>query len=85
MLGDLRRGRLGNLCDSLLDGDNLTIDLVPLLSALEAEVTISVIMGINDRIVSRDHMFNLPSHVAIHMLDAGHLPQWDAVDQVAAL
>ncbi len=85
MLKDLSRGRLTALVERLLDGSSSCLDILPALDAIEDRVPVSAVIGIQDQIIPKEHLFRLPSHVRIHILNAGHVPQWDAPAEIAAL
>ena len=84
MVADLQAGRLPSLADDMVQGDTQRIDTVAPLNALSG-LPIQAIFGLHDRIIPREHVFNLPPHVACHMIDAGHMPHWDAVEEVARI
>ena len=85
MLQDLSRGRLAALVEQLLDGSSSCPDILPALANIKDRVPVSAVIGIQDQILPKEHLFRLPSHVRIHILNAGHLPQWDAPAEIAAL
>ena len=75
---------LAAMADALCAGDHQQVDLIPVLEAVAAPVT--VIMGLDDRIFPWDQVANLPAKVAIHLVrDAGHVPFWDRPETVAGL
>ena len=85
MADDLGAGRLASLAAATTRGDVQRIDTISPLAALAGVVPVSAIVGIDDRIIPRDQVFNLPPHVACHMVDAGHMPHWDATEAVAEI
>ena len=85
MLEELSRGRLHDLVDELLDGNSSRLDILPLLAEIGEKLSVSVIVGTQDQVVPRDHLFRLPSHINIHVVNAGHVPHWDAPTEIAAL
>ncbi len=85
MLQELSRGRLHALADQLLDGSSSCLDILPALADIKDRVPVSAVIGIQDQIIPKEHLFRLPSHVRIHILNAGHVPQWDALVEIAAL
>ena len=85
MLQELSRGRLRALADQLLDGSSSCLDILPALAEIKDRMPVSVAIGIQDQIIPKDHLFRLPPHVRIHILNAGHVPQWDAPAEIAAL
>lgn len=85
MLKDLSRGRLHDLVDHLLDGDSSRLDILPFLADIKDRLPVSAVVGTQDQIFPRETLFRLPSHVSIHVVDAGHVPQWDMPAEMAAL
>jgi len=85
MLEELSRGRLHDLVDQLLDGNSSRLDILPLLAEIGEKLSVSVVVGTQDQVVPRDHLFRLPSHINIHVVNAGHVPHWDAPTEIAAL
>jgi pyruvate dehydrogenase E2 component (dihydrolipoamide acetyltransferase) len=85
MLQELSRGRLYALVDQLLDGSSSCLDILPALTDIKDRVPVSAVIGIQDQIIPKEHLFILPPHVRIHILNAGHVPQWDAPAEIAAL
>ena len=85
MLQELSRGRLHALADQLLDGSSSCLNILPALTDIKGRVPVSAVIGIQDQILPKEHLFRLPSHVRIHILNAGHIPQWDAPAEIAAL
>ncbi len=76
--------RLAALADTLVADGRQQIDIVPDLDALPMPVR--VVWGLEDRIIPWTQVARLPSHVAVHLVaGAGHMPHWDAPQQVAAL
>ena len=85
MLQDLSQGRLTALVEQLLVGSSSCLDILPALADIKDRVPVSAVIGIQDQIIPKEHLFRLPSHVRIHILNAGHVPQWDALVEIAAL
>ena len=85
MLQELSRGRLHALVDQMLDGSSSCLDILPALADIKDRVPVSAMIGTQDKILPKDHVFRLPSHVRIHILNADHAPQWDAPAEIAAL
>ena len=85
MLQDLSKGRLTALVEQLLDGSSSCLDILPALGNIKDRVPVSAVIGIQDQIIPKDHLFRLPPYVRIHILNAGHVPQWDAPAEIAAL
>jgi len=85
MLQELSRGRLHDLVGHLLDGDVSRLDILPVLAAIKGRLPVSVVMGTKDRVLPKEHLFRLPSHISIHIVNTGHVPHWDAPAEIAAL
>ena len=85
MLQDLSQGRLTALVEQLLDGSSSCLDILPALADIKDRMPVSAVIGTQDQVLPKDHIFRLPSHVRIHILNAGHVPQWDAPAEIAAL
>ena len=85
MLRDLSRGRLTALVEQLLDGSSSCLDILPALADIKDRMPVSAVIGTQDQVFPKDHLFRLPSHVRIHILNAGHVPQWDAPAEISAL
>lgn len=84
MAESLRAGRLAALAEDMVQGETQRIDTIAPLSAL-ADVPTRAIFGLTDRLIPRAHAFNMPPHVACHMVKTGHMPHWDAVEEVARI
>lgn len=82
MADSLKGDRLVALAGDMGHGDTQGIDTIAPLNAL-ADLQITAIFGLSDQIIPRDHVFNLPPHVACHMVKSGHMPHWDSVEDVA--
>jgi pyruvate dehydrogenase E2 component (dihydrolipoamide acetyltransferase) len=77
-------GRLHALAATLVADGRQQIDIVADLAALPMPVR--VVWGLEDRIIPWTQVARLPSPVAVHLIaNAGHMPHWDAPQQVAAL
>lgn len=61
------------------------IDTIAPLRSLAGKIPVRAIFGLSDQIIPRDHAFHLPPAVACHMLEAGHMPHWDATEEVASI
>jgi pyruvate dehydrogenase E2 component (dihydrolipoamide acetyltransferase) len=82
----MARGRLAALAGALASPEGRQrIDLIRPLMALPEGLPVRAIFGTEDRIVPAADALNLPSRVAVHFLRCGHMPQWDAPQEVAAL
>lgn len=85
MAQDLAGGRLTALAHAAARGDGQRIDTIGPLRNLAKLVPVRAIFGLADRIIPREHAFHLPPAVACHMVDSGHMPHWDATEEVAAI
>lgn len=78
MAARLGEGRLASLAASFVRGDTQCIDTIGPASRLAEHVPVDAIFGLADTVVPKEHVFNMPPHVRIHVLRTGHMPQWDA-------
>ncbi len=78
MAQELAGGRLGALAGSMARGDTQCIDTISVAAELADIMPVTAIFGTADRIVSKEHVFNMPPRVASHMIRTGHMPHWDA-------
>jgi len=85
MLKDLSRGRLHGIVNELLDGGSPDLDILPILDNIKDSVALSAVIGLNDQIFPKENFFRLPYYVNIHVVSAGHVPQWDKPLELAAL
>jgi len=85
MLQDLSRGRLHGIVNELLDGGSPDLDILPILDNIKDSVALSAVIGLNDQIFPKENFFRLPDYVNIHVVSAGHVPQWDKPLELAAL
>lgn len=85
MAAGLGDGALAPLAACLAEGDRQRIDTIAPLRALAGRLPITAIFGLNDRIIPRAHAFAMPPQVACHMVEAGHMPHWDAPDTLAEI
>lgn len=85
MAAQLAEGRLAALAAAMARGDTQRIDSISAIAALPETIPVSALFGLADAIIPRDHIFNMPPRVAVHVLRAGHMPQWDAPAQVERL
>ncbi|WP_204561859.1 acetoin dehydrogenase dihydrolipoyllysine-residue acetyltransferase subunit [Azospirillum palustre] len=86
MTREMARGRLRTLATALATPDGRQrIDLLRPLAELAERIPVRAVFGLDDRIVSATDALNLPPRVAAHFLPSGHMPQWDAPRDVAAL
>ena len=85
MLQDLSRGRLHGIVNELLDGGSPDLDILPILDNIKDSVALSAVIGLQDQIFPKESFFRLPYYVNIHVMSAGHVPQWDKPLELAAL
>tara|TARA_B100001057_G_scaffold428404_1_gene453862 strand:- start:628 stop:1800 length:1173 start_codon:yes stop_codon:yes gene_type:complete len=85
MLQDLSRGRLHGIAAELLNGGTPHLDIIPILDNIKNSFAVSAVIGIQDQIFPKESLFKLPSHVNIHIVNAGHVPHWDVPIEIAAL
>jgi len=85
MAKELSNGRLIELAGKLTNSNGQAIDILQLLAKISDDILISAIVGKDDLIIPPTHAFNLPARVGVHFVPAGHMPHWDAPNQVAKL
>ena len=85
MLQDLSRGRLHGVVKELLNGESPHLDILPILDKIKDSFAVSAVIGTQDQIFPKENLFRLPSYVNIHVVNAGHVPQWDTPIEIAAL
>lgn len=85
MAKTLSQGRLGVLAAAIAGPNGQRIDTLAPLSRLPDRIPLRVLIGRDDRIIPAAHLFNLPPRAAVHVLPTGHMPQWDAPADVAAI
>lgn len=85
MAQTLSQGRLTALADAIAGPNGQRIDTLGALSRLPDRIPLRVLIGRDDRIIPPAHLFHLPPRAAVHVLPTGHMPQWDAPAEVAAL
>lgn len=78
MAGELAKGRLSPLAGAIARGNTQCIDTIAALSALSENVPVKAIFGSADRIIPKEHIFNMPPRVASHIVPTGHMPHWDS-------
>ena len=77
-------GRLAALAEATAGGGRQQIDILPALAALPMPVR--VVWGVADAIIPWTQVRSLPPRTAIHLIaGAGHMPQSDAPQHIAAL
>ncbi|URF47236.1 acetoin dehydrogenase dihydrolipoyllysine-residue acetyltransferase subunit [Dinoroseobacter shibae] len=82
---ELQGDRLSALAAAAARADVQRIDTIAPLRSLAGKIPVRAIFGLSDQIIPRDHAFHLPPAVACHMLEAGHMPHWDATEEVASI
>jgi len=85
MVEELSNKRLVKLAGKLANPDGQNIDILQSLEQVSKSVLISAIIGKDDLIIPPTNAFNLPPRVGVHFVPAGHMPHWDATNQVAKL
>jgi pimeloyl-ACP methyl ester carboxylesterase len=86
MAQELRRGRLVRLADALVGASGQKVAILRQIEKLAAELPVSVIFGLDDKVIPASHATALPIDVSVHYVaGAGHMPQWDQPDALAAL
>ena len=85
MAQTLSQGRLTALAQAIAGAHGQRIDTLGPLSRLPDRIPLRVLIGRDDRIIPAAHLFHLPPRAAVHVLPTGHMPQWDAPAEVAAL
>jgi pyruvate dehydrogenase E2 component (dihydrolipoamide acetyltransferase) len=78
MAKELAKGRLTTLANAVARGDIQCIDTISAAAELSQNMPVDAIFGIADRIIPKEHMFNMPPQVAAHIVRTGHMPHWDA-------
>src|SRR5690606_33866278 len=86
MARELSRGRLARLADALVGPAGQKVAVGRQLEKLAAEMPVSVIFGIDDKVIPVSHATQVPIAVSVHYVaNAGHMPQWDEPEALAAL
>ena len=84
MAQEFAKGRLRQLADALAPAGRQGVDVVADLATIA--VPVQLIWGLADRVLPWTQVAAAPSRCAIHLIaDAGHMPQWDRPQDVAAL
>ncbi len=78
MARELAIGRLTTLANAVARGDTQCIDTISAAAELSQNIPVDAIFGIADRIIPKEHVFNMPPQVALHIVRTGHMPHWDA-------
>lgn len=85
MAAELARGRLMGIARNMARGDTQCIDTIAAIAALPDAIPVTALFGMADVIIPKEHVFNMPPRVSVHVLRAGHMPQWDTPVQVGRL
>ncbi len=85
MAQELRGKRLTSLASAVARDNVQSVDTLSALRALGDTVGVTAIFGLEDLIIPKEHVFQMPSAIACHMVEAGHMPHWDATEEVAAI
>ena len=78
MAARLADGRLAALAASFVRGDTQCIDTIGPAARVAEHVPVDALFGLADTVVPKEHVFNMPPQVRVHVLRTGHMPQWDA-------
>jgi pyruvate dehydrogenase E2 component (dihydrolipoamide acetyltransferase) len=82
----LAQGRLARLADSLLGESGQAVNIRAALARLAERMPVHMILGHRDRILDWRESLDVSPRIAIHHLPrAGHMPQWEALADVAAI
>jgi pimeloyl-ACP methyl ester carboxylesterase len=82
----LARGRLAALAEGLLGETGQAVNLRADLARLAGGMPVHLILGHRDRILDWRESLDVSPRIAIHHLPrAGHMPQWEALSDVAAI
>ncbi|HET9068866.1 MAG TPA: acetoin dehydrogenase dihydrolipoyllysine-residue acetyltransferase subunit [Amaricoccus sp.] len=85
MARETARGRLAALAAAFVGPHGQRVDILRSLATLAPRLPVRAIFGTEDRIVPITHAHAMPPPVAVHFLPTGHMPQWDAPADLAAL
>jgi pyruvate dehydrogenase E2 component (dihydrolipoamide acetyltransferase) len=82
----LAQGRLTRLADSLLGETGQAVNIRADLARLAERIPVHLILGHRARILDWRESLDVSPRIAIHHLPrAGHMPQWEAIGDVAAI
>jgi pyruvate dehydrogenase E2 component (dihydrolipoamide acetyltransferase) len=82
----LAEGRLTALADSLLGESGQAVSLRADLVRLAAQMPVHLVLGHRDRILDWRDGLDISPRIAVHHLPrAGHMPQWEALPDLAAI
>jgi len=80
---DLSKGRLKALSDAVAGPSGQKVDALSSIEKLSSSIPITVLFGLEDRIIPWKHVLGLPPRVGVHFLSrSGHMPQWDQTKDV---
>ncbi|MEM9574462.1 MAG: acetoin dehydrogenase dihydrolipoyllysine-residue acetyltransferase subunit [Pseudomonadota bacterium] len=82
MTEELAEGRLTALANDIASDDSQRVDTISTVAELSQSIPVSAVFGVDDLIVPKEHVFNVPSKVSLHILQSGHMPHWDSPDQL---
>jgi pyruvate dehydrogenase E2 component (dihydrolipoamide acetyltransferase) len=82
----LAQGRLAGLAESLVGETGQAVSLRADLARLAERMPVHLILGHRDRILDWRESLDVSPRIAVHHLPrAGHMPQWEALADVAAI
>jgi pyruvate dehydrogenase E2 component (dihydrolipoamide acetyltransferase) len=82
----LAHGRLTRLADHILGETGQAVNIRADLARLAERMPVHLILGHRDRILEWRESLDVSPRIAIHHLPrAGHMPQWEAMGDVAAI
>ena len=82
----LARGRLRALAADICRGGRQTVNVRSELARLAGTMPVRIIVGQQDRIIDWREALDVSPAIALHVFPrAGHMPQWDAPAEVAAI
>ena len=82
----LAQGRLTTLAESLLGESGQAVSLRADLARLAAHMPVHLVLGHRDRILDWRDGLDISPRIAVHHLPrAGHMPQWEALPDLAAI
>lgn len=85
MAAEAGRGRLVALAADFVGPLGQRVDILRPLGPLAERLPVRALFGTEDRVVPVAQALAMPPRVAVHFLPGGHMPQWDAPAEVAAL
>lgn len=79
----LQQDRLTHLSRLLAGSSGQAIDIRRQLTELSGEIPVSMILGHRDQIISWSEALDISPLIAVHHFgDAGHMPHWEALEDV---